>query len=73
MICGSAGSPEHHPHAVDDRVVDVRQRFEKEERHDPDDVVDPARVVASSLFDFDPPGSNKRIRGSGSKDDVLTP
>ena len=43
------GSPEHEAHAVDnDRVVDVRQRFEKEEKHVPDDVVAP-RVVIIAL------------------------
>ena len=37
------GSPEHEAHAVDnDRVVDVRQRFEKEEKHVPHEIV--ARV-----------------------------
>ena len=47
------GSPEHEAHVVDnDRVVDVRQRFEREENTS-EDVVAPRR----SLFDFDPPDS----------------
>ena len=51
---------------MDNDVVDVRQRFEREEKHVPHEIVAPS-VVASSLFDFDPPDSINNdtwLRGS---------
>ena len=57
-----SSSTEHHPHTLDDRHVDIRQRVVREEKHVPHDVVAPSTIAAatptaSSLFDFDPPDS----------------